>query len=77
MREKNYYVSYHNSALPPIFNQLNNALKKCAMRKYRKLNGKKCWLDISWAIYHVVNLACLSIGALAYGLLLVDRSQMG
>jgi len=37
----NYYGSFYRSALYPVFDQLNNALKKWAMRKYRKLRGKK------------------------------------
>jgi len=36
----NYYGSYYKSALYPIFDQLNNALKKWAMRKYKRLRGK-------------------------------------
>jgi RNA-directed DNA polymerase len=37
----NYYGSYYKSALYPIFDQLNNALKKWAMRKYKGLREKK------------------------------------
>jgi len=43
-----YYGSYYKSALYPIFDQLNCALRKWAMRKYRRLRGKmqgaKHWL---------------------------------
>ena len=35
----NYYGRYFSSALSPIFYQLNNALRKWAMRKYKKLRG--------------------------------------
>jgi len=35
----NYYSSYYKSALYPIFRQLNYALVKWAMRKYKKLRG--------------------------------------
>ena len=37
----NYYGSFYRSALYPVLDRLNNALKKWAMRKYRKLRGKK------------------------------------
>jgi len=37
----NYYGRYYRSALYPIFNQLNNALRKWAMRKYKRLRGKR------------------------------------
>lgn len=37
----NYYGQYYRSALYPILNQLNNALRKWAMRKYKKLRGRK------------------------------------
>jgi RNA-directed DNA polymerase len=37
----NYYGSYYKSALYPLFDQLNRALRKWAMRKYKKLRGKK------------------------------------
>jgi RNA-directed DNA polymerase len=37
----NYYGSYYRSALYPIFDQLNCALRKWAMRKYKKLRGKQ------------------------------------
>ena len=36
----NYYGGYYRSALYPIFNQLDNALRKWAMRKYKRLRGK-------------------------------------
>jgi RNA-directed DNA polymerase len=36
----NYYGSFYRSALYPIFNQLNYALIKWAMRKYKRLRGK-------------------------------------
>jgi RNA-directed DNA polymerase len=37
----NYYGQYYRSALYPILNQLNNALRKWAMRKYKRLRGRK------------------------------------
>ncbi len=37
----NYYGQYYRSALYPIFNQLNKALRKWAMRKFRRLRGRK------------------------------------
>ena len=37
----NYYGHYYKSALYPIFNQLNRALTKWAMRKYKRLRGQK------------------------------------
>jgi RNA-directed DNA polymerase len=37
----NYYGQYYRSALYPILNQLNKALRKWAMRKYRRLRGRK------------------------------------
>jgi RNA-directed DNA polymerase len=37
----NYYGHYYKSALHPIFNQLNRALAKWAMRKYKRLRGQK------------------------------------
>jgi RNA-directed DNA polymerase len=37
----NYYGRYYRSALYPIFDQLNCALRKWAMRKYKRLRGKK------------------------------------
>ena len=37
----NYYGSYYRSALYSILNQLNNALRKWAMRKYKRLRGRK------------------------------------
>jgi len=37
----NYYGKYYRSALYPIFNQLNNALRKWAMRKCKRLRGRK------------------------------------
>jgi len=37
----NYYGSYYKSALYPIFDQLNCALRKWAMRKYKRLRGKQ------------------------------------
>jgi RNA-directed DNA polymerase len=37
----NYYGRYYKSALYPIYDQLNNALKKWAMRKYKRLRDKK------------------------------------
>jgi RNA-directed DNA polymerase len=36
----NYYGRYFSSALSPIFYRLNNALRKWAMRKYKKLRGR-------------------------------------
>jgi RNA-directed DNA polymerase len=38
----NYYGSYYKTALYPIFDQLNCSLKKWAMRKYKRLRGKRC-----------------------------------
>jgi len=44
----NYYGRFYKSALYPIFDQLNCALKHWAMRKYKKLRGRqrraKYWL---------------------------------
>ena len=37
----NYYSSYYRSPFYPIINQLNNALRKWAMRKYKRLRGKR------------------------------------
>jgi len=37
----NYYGQYYRSAFYPILNQLNNALRKWAMRKYKRLRGRK------------------------------------
>ncbi|MGD8613545.1 MAG: group II intron maturase-specific domain-containing protein, partial [Desulfobacterales bacterium] len=37
----NYYGHFYRSALYPIFNQLNGALQRWAMRKYRKLRRRK------------------------------------
>jgi len=37
----NYYGQYYRSALYPTFNQLNKALRKWAMRKYKRLRGRK------------------------------------
>jgi RNA-directed DNA polymerase len=37
----NYYGRYYKSALYPIFKQLNRALTKWAMRKYKRLRGQK------------------------------------
>jgi RNA-directed DNA polymerase len=37
----NYYGKYHKSALYSIFNQLNRALIKWAMRKYKKLRARQ------------------------------------
>jgi RNA-directed DNA polymerase len=37
----NYYSRYYRSALYPIFYQLNKALGKWAMRKYKRLRGRK------------------------------------
>ena len=36
----NYYGRYFSSALSPIWYQLNNALRKWARRKYKKLRGR-------------------------------------
>jgi len=36
-----YYGQYYRSALRSIFNQLNSSLQKWAMRKYRKLRGRR------------------------------------
>ncbi|MGA9755146.1 MAG: group II intron maturase-specific domain-containing protein [Desulfobaccales bacterium] len=35
----NYYGSYYKSALYPILRQLNRALTRWAMRKFKKLRG--------------------------------------
>jgi RNA-directed DNA polymerase len=44
----NYYGRFYKSALYPIFDQLNCALKRWAMRKYKRLRGRqrraKYWL---------------------------------
>jgi RNA-directed DNA polymerase len=40
----NYYGKYYRSALYPIFNQLNKALRKWAMRKCKRLRGRKATL---------------------------------
>ncbi len=37
----NYYGQFYKSALYPIFDQLNCSLKRWAMRKYKKLRGRK------------------------------------
>lgn len=37
----NYYGQFYKSALFPIFNQLNGALQRWAMRKYKKLRRRK------------------------------------
>jgi RNA-directed DNA polymerase len=37
----NYYGRFYKSALYPIFNQLNRSLQRWAMRKYKKLRGRK------------------------------------
>jgi RNA-directed DNA polymerase len=37
----NYYGRFYKSALDPILDQLNRALRKWAMRKYKKLRGRK------------------------------------
>jgi RNA-directed DNA polymerase len=37
----NYYGMYYKSALHPIFNQLNRALIKWAMRKYKRLRNRQ------------------------------------
>jgi len=37
----NYYGQYYKSALCPVFNQLNLALRKWAMRKYKKLRRRR------------------------------------
>jgi RNA-directed DNA polymerase len=37
----NYYGQYYKSALYPVFNQLNLALRKWAMRKYKKLRRRR------------------------------------
>jgi RNA-directed DNA polymerase len=36
----NYYGQFYKSALYPILNQLNGALQRWAMRKYKKLRGR-------------------------------------
>ena len=37
----NYYGQFYKSALYPIFNQLNGALQRWAMRKYKKLRRRR------------------------------------
>jgi RNA-directed DNA polymerase len=37
----NYYGRFYKSALYPVFDQINCALKRWAMRKYRKLRGRQ------------------------------------
>jgi len=37
----NYYGQFYKSALYPIFDQLNRSLKRWAMRKYKRLRGRK------------------------------------
>jgi RNA-directed DNA polymerase len=37
----NYYSQFYKSALYPIFDQINCSLKRWAMRKYKKLRGRK------------------------------------
>ncbi len=37
----NYYGRYYRSELYPIFKQLHNAMRKLAMRKYKRLRGRK------------------------------------
>jgi len=37
----NYYGQFYKSALYPIFNQLNGALQRWAMRKYKKLHRRR------------------------------------
>jgi RNA-directed DNA polymerase len=37
----NYYGQFYRSALYPIFNQLNGALQRWAMRKYKKLRRRR------------------------------------
>jgi RNA-directed DNA polymerase len=37
----NYYGQFYRSALYPIFNQLNSALQRWAMRKYKKLRRRR------------------------------------
>ncbi|TES94552.1 MAG: hypothetical protein E3J94_00425 [Desulfobacteraceae bacterium] len=41
----NYYGQYYRSALYPIFKQLDNALRKWVMRKYKRLRGRKRKFD--------------------------------
>ena len=36
-----YYGQYYKSAIYPVFNQLNLALRKWAMRKYKKLRRRR------------------------------------
>jgi len=36
-----YYGRFYKSALSPIFKQLNRSLQRWAMRKYKKLRGRK------------------------------------
>ena len=37
----NYYGQYYKSALYPVFKQLNDALQRWAMRKYKKLRRRR------------------------------------
>jgi hypothetical protein len=37
----NYYGRFYKSALYPILNQLNGALQRLAMRKYKKLRRRR------------------------------------
>jgi hypothetical protein len=37
----NYYGQFYKSALYPIFNQLNGALQRWAMRKYKRLRRRR------------------------------------
>jgi len=37
----NYYGQFYKSALYPVFRQLNSALRRWAMRKYKRLRGRK------------------------------------
>ena len=74
----NYYGSYYKSALYPIYEQLNNALKKWADAEIQKAAWKETARQyIGWAGSHGVNLVYLPIGRrCAQSLRLVDRSRM-
>ena len=62
----NYYGRFYKSALYPIFNRLNRSLQRWAMRKYKKLRGRKRrathWLG---RIAKQMRYLCLRIGDLA------------
>ena len=71
----NYYGRFYKSALYPIFDQLNCALKHWAMRKYKKLRGRQ-----RRARYWLGRIARrepnLFVHGDTFGQRLVDRSRM-